>query len=99
MLRSPMVLAAVAALILAAGQAQAAPCRDAAGKFVACPSAPAAAGQRCRAPNGAFTKCSTPGAKPVAMSAKPVAAKATAKKTTAKKTTVASVSKSTTKAK
>jgi hypothetical protein len=55
----------VIALLLAAGaaapQAQAAACRDAAGKFIACPATP----QRCRAPNGAFVKCGTPGAKPV----------------------------------
>lgn len=91
MLRSPLMLATIAALLLGAGQAGASQCRNAAGKFIACPAAPAASGQRCRTPNGAFAKCSAPGAKPVAASA----AMTTAKAKTAKTTTVAAASKST----
>lgn len=99
MLRAHFMLAATAALVLFAGQAQAAPCRDSAGKFTACPSAPAPSGQRCRTPNGAFAKCSAPGAKPVSASATTKTTTAKAKPAKAKTTTVASASKSTTKAK
>jgi hypothetical protein len=89
MLRSHLLLAATAAVMLVAGQAQATQCRNAAGKFVACPSAPAAPGQRCRAANGAFVKCSAPGAKPIASMTKTTTGKTMAAKTTpGKKTTV-----------
>jgi hypothetical protein len=63
MLRS--VLFSVAALsIMGAVPAGAAPCRDAKGKFIKCPTAAAAKAKQCRL-NGKFAKCSTPGAKPV----------------------------------
>ena len=39
------------------------PCKDAKGKFIACPK-PAAAAKRCKL-GGKFAKCGTPGAKPV----------------------------------
>jgi hypothetical protein len=90
MLRSHLLLAATAAVMLVAGQAQATQCRNAAGKFVACPSAPAAPGQRCRAANGAFVKCSAPGAKPIASTA---AQSKPGKTTTGKKTTVTAAAK------
>lgn len=44
--------------------ADAAPCRNAAGKFIKCASAPAKP-TRCKGSNGKFVKCGTPGAKPI----------------------------------
>jgi hypothetical protein len=56
--------AAAAVLLMFAGAAQAKPCRDAAGKFTACPTAPvSAANGRCRAANGQFTACPAPAAR------------------------------------
>ncbi|QXQ05010.1 hypothetical protein KX816_11995 [Sphingosinicellaceae bacterium] len=59
-------LAFAAAFAVALGgmsaPAIAAPCKDAKGKFMKCPPAPAA---RCRK-DGKFAKCGTPGAVPVA---------------------------------
>ena len=60
-----MLLAATAAglLTLASGAASAAPCRDAAGHFTACPKpAKAAKAERCRGSNGAFVSCNAPSA-------------------------------------
>ena len=60
------VLAAILSFGLiggAAAPALAAPCKDAKGKFIACPKPPVKA-QRCKA-GGKFAKCGTPGAKPV----------------------------------
>ena len=59
-------------LIIAAGlfalagvpAAAAAPCKDAKGKFMKCPPAPAK-GTRCKDAKGKFAKCGAPGAKPV----------------------------------
>lgn len=48
----------------AGGAASAAPCKDAKGKFVACPKKPAAP-VKCKNAKGKFAKCGTPGAKPV----------------------------------
>ena len=59
-----MLFAAAALSMLAAAPAGAAPCKDAKGKFIKCPSAKPAAAGRCRA-NGKFAKCGTPGAVPV----------------------------------
>ena len=59
---------ALAAALLAAGVANAKPCRDAKGHFTACPTPVAAQAQRCRDAKGAFAKCSAPGARPVAVS-------------------------------
>lgn len=43
----------------------AAPCRDAKGRFIKCPTKPAAAKTtRCRDSKGKFVKCGTKGAKP-----------------------------------
>jgi len=50
-------------LVATASPTIAAPCRNAAGKFVKCPpktTAPA----RCKDAKGKFAKCGTPGAKP-----------------------------------
>ena len=41
----------------------AAPCRDAKGKFIKCPTKPAKP-TRCKDAKGKFAKCGTPGAKP-----------------------------------
>jgi len=56
---------ALSALGLIAGSAPtiAAPCRDAKGKFVKCPTATAKP-TRCRDAKGHYAKCGTPGAKP-----------------------------------
>lgn len=59
----------VATLALAVGGLSApvlaAPCKDAKGKFVKCPTAPAAPAVRCKDAKGKFAKCGTPGAKPM----------------------------------
>jgi hypothetical protein len=60
-------LIALSAFGLIAGSASAvaaAPCRDAKGKFVKCPSKPAKP-VRCKDAKGKFARCGTPGAKPV----------------------------------
>ena len=43
--------------------AEAAPCKDAKGKFTKCPTATAAPAARCKDAKGKFAKCGTPGAK------------------------------------
>ena len=43
----------------------AAPCKDAKGKFIKCPPAPAKPAPRCKNAKGHFAKCGTPGAKPI----------------------------------
>jgi len=77
MARTALFLAAAIALSGFASQASAAACRDAAGKFTACPTAAAAKKGPCRDANGKFIKC-TAGAKPAAVAT--TAAKAPAKK-------------------
>ena len=57
------LMAAAGVAMLAASPIVAAPCKDAKGKFVKCPPAPAKT-VRCKA-NGKFAKCGTPGAKPI----------------------------------
>jgi hypothetical protein len=42
----------------------AAPCRDAKGKFIKCPTKKPAAPTRCKDAKGRFAKCGTKGAKP-----------------------------------
>jgi hypothetical protein len=42
----------------------AAPCRDAKGKFIKCPTKAPVKPTRCRNAKGKFAKCGTPGAKP-----------------------------------
>ena len=57
MSRAFAILAA-AAVLMSASQAGAVACRDAAGKFIACPVAkPAAKAAPCRDATGKFTKC------------------------------------------
>jgi hypothetical protein len=52
-----------AVLVLFTGVAEAKPaCRDAAGKFTACPAAATAQAGRCRSATGQFTKCPAPAA-------------------------------------
>ena len=54
-----LALLAAAALFASAGQASATACRDAAGKFIACPAKATTAAQKgpCRTSTGKFTKC------------------------------------------
>lgn len=59
-----LLLAAIATLGLIATPALAAPCKDAKGKFIKCPTTHAKAPVRCKA-GGKFAKCGSPGAKPV----------------------------------
>lgn len=58
---------ALSALSLLAGSAPslaAAPCRDAKGKFIKCPTKKVAKPTRCRDTKGKYVKCGTKGAKP-----------------------------------
>ncbi|APQ13732.1 hypothetical protein NS274_14425 [Pseudomonas oryzihabitans] len=55
---------AVALTVFASASVQAAPCRDAQGKFVKCEATKTKAAQ-CKDAKGKFAKCGTPGAKPV----------------------------------
>lgn len=53
-------------LLAVATPSIAAPCKDSkTGKFIKCPSTAPAKMTRCKAANGKFAKCGTPGAKPV----------------------------------
>jgi len=61
------LIIALAALGFVAGSVPAigaAPCRDAKGKFIKCPTKKPAASTRCRNAKGKFVKCGTKGAKP-----------------------------------
>jgi len=60
------VILALSTLSLIAGSAPgiAAPCRDAKGKFIKCPTKKAAAPARCRDTKGHYAKCGTKGSKP-----------------------------------
>ncbi len=70
MRKSLTVLSAIAFAASLAGAAQAAPCKDAKGKFVKCPPA-AAAPQRCRdKTTKAFAKCGAKNTEPVPAAAK-----------------------------
>ena len=65
-MRHLMISAVLAiGLVGAAAPALAAPCKDAKGKFIKCPPAPAKPAQRCKNAKGHFAKCGTPGAKPM----------------------------------
>lgn len=55
---------AVALTVFASASVQAAPCRDAQGKFVKCAATKTKAAQ-CKDAKGKFAKCGTPGATPV----------------------------------
>ena len=60
------IIFAFAAVRLLAGSAPsfASPCKDAKGKFVKCPTKPAAKSAQCRDSKGKFIKCATAPAKP-----------------------------------
>lgn len=55
---------AVALTVFASASVQAAPCRDAQGKFVKCAATKTKAAQ-CKDAKGKFAKCDAPGAKPI----------------------------------
>lgn len=55
---------AAAMLTITAMPANAAPCRDAKGKFIKCPTKAPAKATRCKDAKGKFAKCGTAGAKP-----------------------------------
>lgn len=65
MLGKLMIAGASIAMLGAATPSFAGPCRDAHGKFIACPKAAPAKPTRCKDAKGKFAKCGTPGAKPV----------------------------------
>ncbi|HWA20948.1 MAG TPA: hypothetical protein VG735_00970 [Caulobacterales bacterium] len=58
------------ALASFSGIANAQQCRNASGKFIACPTS-AAPPTRCKDASGKFAKCSAPGAVPITASVKP----------------------------
>lgn len=62
MLKSVLLTASLASL--AAVPAFAAPCKDAKGRFIKCPTAPTKP-IKCKDAKGKFAKCGTAGAKPV----------------------------------
>jgi hypothetical protein len=62
MIRKLMTAAAV--LALTSAPAFAAPCKDAKGKFIKCPTVKKAP-VRCKDGKGKFIKCGSPGAKPL----------------------------------
>lgn len=69
MRRSLTLFATIAFAASLAGAADAAPCKDAKGRFVKCPT-PAAATTRCRDKTSkAFVKCGAPNSEPVPMKA------------------------------
>ena len=59
-----VALSAISLLSAAGSTIAAAPCRDAKGKFVKCPTKAPAKPVRCRDAKGKFAKCGTKGAKP-----------------------------------
>ena len=58
-----LALSAFGLVVSAVPGIAAAPCRDAKGKFIKCPTKPAKS-TRCKDAKGKFAKCGTPGAKP-----------------------------------
>lgn len=63
MLRTAILALSLVSLAALPASANAAPCRDAKGKFAKCPEV-AKKVDRCRNSKGQFAKCGTPGAKP-----------------------------------
>lgn len=59
------LMLAAASIAMLSTPALAAPCRDAKGKFIKCPTKSPAKPVRCKAANGKFAKCGTLGAKPI----------------------------------
>jgi len=81
MARTSLFLAAAIFLSAVASQASAAPCRDAKGKFTACPAAAAAAKSGpCRDAAGKFIKCSAAAKAPAGVSAASATTKPAPKK-------------------
>ena len=75
-----ILIATTFAFAMLATAANAAPCKDAHGKFTKCPEVTSTAQARCKDASGKFAKCSAPGAKPVSSApATTAAAKAPAK--------------------
>lgn len=62
-MKAMLSLLAAASIAVIPVAAQAAPCKDAKGKFTKCPEKKAAP-KRCKDAKGKFAKCGTPGAKP-----------------------------------
>ena len=60
-----ILISAVALTMLSTTAAYAAPCRNAAGKFVKCTITKVTKAARCKGANGKFAKCGTAGAKPI----------------------------------
>lgn len=66
MIRNALLALSLLSLAAMPATANAAPCRDAKGKFVKCPTkAASATPKRCKDAKGKFTKCGAPGTKPV----------------------------------
>jgi len=80
MARTSLFLAAAIFLSAVASQASAAPCRDAKGKFTACPAAAAAKSGPCRDAAGKFIKCSAAAKAPAGVSAASATTKPAPKK-------------------
>ena len=64
-MRKLIIGLAAIGLITGSASSLAAPCRDAKGKFVKCPTAAPAKTVKCKDSKGRFAKCGSPGAKPV----------------------------------
>lgn len=63
-MRKLLFAAVSVGLLASAAPSIAAPCRDAKGKFIKCPSTAPVKAARCKDAKGKFAKCGTPGAKP-----------------------------------
>ncbi len=60
-----LLLCSIAFAGLMAAPLNAAPCRDAKGKFIKCEEKAKPTPKKCKDAKGKFAKCGTPGAKPV----------------------------------
>jgi hypothetical protein len=59
-----LALSAFGLVVSAVPTIAAAPCRDAKGKFIKCPTKAPVKATRCKDAKGKFAKCGAPGAKP-----------------------------------
>lgn len=64
MLKAAVLAISLLSLSAMPAAVNAAPCKDAKGKFIKCPQKPKPA-QKCKDAKGKFAKCGTPGAKPI----------------------------------
>lgn len=64
-MKAALALFAAVSLFTIPVVAQAAPCKDAKGKFTKCPEKAKPAPVKCKDAKGKFAKCGTPGAKPI----------------------------------